>query len=125
MLSVINISKEYDKRKVLSNCSFEIGENTCVGVIGPNGAGKSTLLKMILGIISVTDGKILYFDNQELNNAIKQKIGFFLGIDFLPEEMTGKTFLKFIAAIYQSADREIESKILSLTNYFFEDNSFH
>lgn len=39
--------------------SVAIQAGTTVGLLGPNGSGKSTLLKLIGGIVSPTDGRIL------------------------------------------------------------------
>lgn len=42
-------------RKV--NCCVEQGET--VGLTGPNGAGKTTLLRLILGLLSPDEGRII------------------------------------------------------------------
>lgn len=39
--------------------SFEIQAGTTVGLLGPNGSGKSTLLKLIGGILSPSEGRIM------------------------------------------------------------------
>lgn len=40
------------------NLTLQAGEN--VAVIGPSGAGKTTLLKIMLGLLSPTEGEVLY-----------------------------------------------------------------
>jgi len=39
--------------------SFEIQAGTTVGLLGPNGSGKSTLLKLIGGILSPSEGRVM------------------------------------------------------------------
>jgi ABC-2 type transport system ATP-binding protein len=51
-------SRSYDKKRALSNVSFDIAEGEFVGIIGPNGAGKSTLIKIMTGILTPTSGQI-------------------------------------------------------------------
>lgn len=43
---------------VLEDVSFEINKNEFVAVTGESGAGKSTLIKLILGMITPTEGKL-------------------------------------------------------------------
>lgn len=55
-----NLSKNYGKKQVLHDISFEIPEQpTIVGLIGPNGVGKSTMLRLLAGVLIPTDGEIL------------------------------------------------------------------
>jgi ATP-binding cassette subfamily B protein RaxB len=44
---------------VVLNCSFRIAAGESVAVVGPSGGGKTTLVKLMLGLLSPTDGKIL------------------------------------------------------------------
>ena len=48
------------RRQVLEDVSFELYEGEIVGLVGESGSGKTTLSKMILGLISVTEGEIEY-----------------------------------------------------------------
>jgi ABC-type polysaccharide/polyol phosphate transport system ATPase subunit len=47
------------RRKVLDNVDLRIEPGEKVGLIGPNGAGKSTLLKVICGILTPQEGKLV------------------------------------------------------------------
>jgi ATP-binding cassette subfamily B protein RaxB len=44
---------------VLLNCSFRVEPGESVAIVGPSGGGKTTLLKILLGLLSATDGKVL------------------------------------------------------------------
>ena len=91
ILEVRNISKNFDKLKVLRDISFDVEQGQVVAVIGPSGSGKSTLLRCINqlekadgGEITVdgtqmfhTDserGKVIYAPKKELRD-IRLKIG--------------------------------------------------
>lgn len=56
ILSCNNISKSFDSKEVLNNCSFHIEDNEKAAIVGINGAGKSTLLKIITGELAADDG---------------------------------------------------------------------
>lgn len=79
MLSVQNISKSFNKSKVLDNVSFQIERGKIFGLLGPNGAGKTTTIKIILNIFNSDSGKI-FFDGKEINEQIKTRTG------YLPEK---------------------------------------
>ena len=58
MLEVLNISKSYNRKKVLNAVSFVLAPGTLTGIIGENGSGKSTLLKIIMGEICADQGTV-------------------------------------------------------------------
>tara|TARA_Y100000389_G_scaffold168335_1_gene173950 strand:- start:13760 stop:15466 length:1707 start_codon:yes stop_codon:yes gene_type:complete len=62
-----NLSFSYNnsKEKIFENCNFEINKNQKIGIYGDTGSGKSTLVKILLGMISPSDGRIT-IDDQEL-----------------------------------------------------------
>ncbi|NIM20036.1 MAG: ATP-binding cassette domain-containing protein [Candidatus Latescibacteria bacterium] len=62
-ISFENVSFSYDhpsdRKLVLKNVSFTIGEGETVAIIGPTGSGKTTLVSLILRLIEPTEGRIL------------------------------------------------------------------
>ncbi|MCL2878803.1 MAG: sugar ABC transporter ATP-binding protein [Treponema sp.] len=58
ILSIQNITKEFDGVKVLDAVSLDLRQGEIMGLIGENGAGKSTLIKIITGIYSPTKGSL-------------------------------------------------------------------
>lgn len=45
---------------VLRHASFKIAAGDCVAITGTSGAGKSTLMKLMLGLLSPTEGEVLF-----------------------------------------------------------------
>ncbi len=60
VVTLENISKSYDSKKVYENLDFEIARGQKICLVGPNGAGKSTLLKMLAQVITPDSGDIKY-----------------------------------------------------------------
>lgn len=58
LLSLNNISYHIGQQRLLSHINIDIAVNETVSLIGPNGAGKSTLVKLILGLITATEGQM-------------------------------------------------------------------
>jgi len=58
-MSVIEISeltKTFGEVLAVDHVSFTVEEGTVVGFLGPNGAGKTTTLRMLLGLITPSEG---------------------------------------------------------------------
>jgi len=55
-ISVSHLTKKYGDRKALSDANFEVPLGTGCGFVGPNGSGKTTTIRMLLGLITPTDG---------------------------------------------------------------------
>ena len=60
-LAVSNISKDYEGKGILRNCSYSFEEVGIYGLIGPNGGGKSTFLRICALLESPDQGTITYF----------------------------------------------------------------
>jgi branched-chain amino acid transport system ATP-binding protein len=60
LLTIEEISKQYDGVQALDRVSLKIEKATIKGLIGPNGAGKSTLFHLITGIERPNAGKIFF-----------------------------------------------------------------
>lgn len=67
MLKVTDLNVHYGAIHALQGVSFELNEGEIVSLIGANGAGKSTLLKTISGLLTATNGKVEYLDEDILS----------------------------------------------------------
>ncbi|MBE4909608.1 ABC transporter ATP-binding protein [Bacillus luteolus] len=71
MLTVRNLSKTIEGKKVLDDITFTIGKGSIVGLVGRNGVGKTTLLRTLVGILDPEQGEVLY---EEENIAVKPEV---------------------------------------------------
>ena len=84
MLKLENVSylvseKDNDK-DILKNINLDFLKGKIYVITGPNGSGKSTLVKLIMGILSPTEGKIVFNDKDITNLKINERAG--LGIAY-------------------------------------------
>lgn len=63
-----NVTKIYDTKKVIDNVSLTIQDKEFVVLVGASGCGKSTLLRMIAGLENITDGEI-YIGDKKVNDV--------------------------------------------------------
>lgn len=59
IISLRNVSKYFDDRKVIDNVSFDIYRGETFVIMGCSGSGKSTLLRTITGIIKPDEGEVI------------------------------------------------------------------
>jgi ABC-type sugar transport systems, ATPase components len=69
-----NIVKIYDGDVLaVDDVSLDINQGEFVTLVGPSGSGKSTLLRMIAGISTVTDGRILFDDRNVADDPPQER----------------------------------------------------
>lgn len=109
-LKISKIYKNFDKKSVLQDVSFNVRKNQIFGFVGLNGVGKTTLIKIILDLLDEDFGEIEIFStNKLLPNSRKN-------ICYLPEKfqpssnLKGIEFIKFTLEFYQQKIDESELK---------------
>ena len=86
---MIDVSKSYETKRILSNVNFSLHEYERVAIIGKNGGGKSTLMKIIHNSLPCDEGRRIvqknikigmldqtpYFrDNMSVKEAIEEQL---------------------------------------------------
>ena len=115
-MECINISKEYKKKKVLSDISFSLERGKIYGLIGRNGAGKTTLLSIMSAQNPVTSGRVL-IDGEEVweNTNALSKICFSRELQ-TTEAYKVKEYLDTAAIFYPHWDKEYAERLVSIFN---------
>lgn len=100
MLKLENISKNYGDFKVLTNINLQFNKGI-YALLAPNGAGKTTLIKILVTLVSPTEGTI-YFKGQtiaQLGEQYREQIG------YLPQQFgyykhySPVQYLRYLAAL--------------------------
>lgn len=77
MIQIENLTKIYNKEKVLDNLCMTVPEGSVYGLVGVNGAGKSTLMRLLCGILRADGGKVTVDGLEIYNNpSAKAKLAF-------------------------------------------------
>ncbi|MFO0866861.1 MAG: ATP-binding cassette domain-containing protein [Gemmataceae bacterium] len=66
LLSLQQVSHQFDGHRVLADVSLDIPRGQTIAVVGESGCGKTVLLKLIIALLTPTRGKVT-FDGHDLN----------------------------------------------------------
>ena len=84
VLTARHLSKTFQSRRVVRDVRVDIREGEVVGLLGPNGAGKTTSFHMIVGLVTVDDGRIELCGADITRLPIDARAA--LGLGYLPQE---------------------------------------
>ncbi len=74
-LELIGLSKQFGRKTVVDQLSFNVRAGEVFGLLGPNGAGKTTAIRMMVGLIRPTAGEVLIHGHsirRDFTAAIRQ-----------------------------------------------------
>ena len=116
MISIMNLVKSFDDKKVLDNLNIQIEDGSVFGLIGINGAGKSTLLRLISGVYSQDVG-VIEVDNECVfeNEKVKKDIVYVSDDPYFPISSTIKSLKVFYSSFY-NLDESLYQKYLNMFN---------
>jgi lipopolysaccharide export system ATP-binding protein len=60
LLECTGLVKQYPRKRAVDGVSFHVDTGEIVGLLGPNGAGKTTSFRMTCGLVTPTQGRVLF-----------------------------------------------------------------
>ena len=108
VLKINNVSKWFDRKKIIDDLSLEVFPGEVFGFLGPNGAGKTTTIKMIMGFLSIDSGEI-FLNGYNLKKDYETAMSYIGGIVENPEmykDLSGLTNLKMYARLQSNVSKE-------------------
>ena len=70
-MEIKNLNFSFGSKKILKNINLTIKKNNIIGIVGKSGSGKSTLANLIVGILKPENGKIIFDQKYELQEALR------------------------------------------------------
>lgn len=112
MLTLTHVAKNFGEKQVLRDVSFAVPEHTVFGFVGQNGAGKTTAMKLILGLLTISEGEIMV-DGTPVrygNTPTNRVVGYLPDVPEFYSYMTPSEYLRFCGEISGMDAKEIKSR---------------
>ena len=100
LIQLEGITKFYGDFKALDRVSLKIDAGV-TGLLGPNGAGKSTLIKVLLGLLTTSEGRgeVLGYDLARDSQEIRANVGYLPEDDCILPGLSGIESVQFSARL--------------------------
>ncbi len=117
-LELKNLTKKIKSKTIVDDLSFSVREGEIFGLLGPNGAGKTTTIRMIVGLISITDGDVLINGDNIRGNYEKamERVGAIVENPQLYDYMSGYKNLMQYARIMPGVTKERIDEVIELVD---------
>lgn len=109
LLSVHNLSKNYDSMQALEATNLTVYHGEIIALVGGNGAGKSTLLELLAGMTTPSSGTVTYSNETFYHPSkhVKHNIGFMPDDFQFQEPISVYEWLSFFATLRQASHDDI------------------
>jgi ABC-2 type transport system ATP-binding protein len=117
VLTLSNVTKRFGKKTAIYGVDLNLlpGERLCL--MGPNGAGKTTLMRMIVGMARPTEGSVLLFGGDPIEEpGVRRHLGYLSDKPYIYDKLTSREHLRLHAALYDLPAEEIANKGVVLLN---------
>ncbi len=122
------ISKNYGDNIGVKDLNLLIDDGEYVAILGPTGAGKTTTMYLIAGLVTPSEGKI-FFDDEDVTflPAEDREVGFVFEEYNLFPRMTVEDNILFgpvVKNLDLKTSRKIEKELMALLNIQGKENNF-
>lgn len=111
-----NLTRMFGDFTAVDHISFEVDQGEIFGFLGANGAGKTTAIRMLIGLLTPTEGEatVAGFDVYTEAESIKKQIGYMSQKFSLYEDLTVWENIRLYGGIYGLSGSEIRDKSAEL-----------
>ncbi|WP_372945652.1 sulfate/molybdate ABC transporter ATP-binding protein [Muriicola sp.] len=120
MLQVESLSFSYQTADVLEDMSFAVDKGEHVAVMGESGCGKSTLLKLIYGLLTPSQGKILW-NREEVRGPLYKLVPgesymkyLSQEFDLMPYTTVAENISEYLSVFYPEQLKERTEELLEM-----------
>jgi ABC-2 type transport system ATP-binding protein len=105
-----NLRKTYGETVAVDGISLNVTQGQIYGLLGPNGAGKTTTMRCLC-TLTTPDSGLIEVSGATDARAIRNRLGYVAQEVALDKVLTGRELLRFQAALYHIAPKQISDRI--------------
>jgi ABC-2 type transport system ATP-binding protein len=116
LVQIRDVKKRIGKKDIIKGLSFNVYSGEVFGFLGPNGAGKTTTIRMMMGLMSITEGEII-ISGKSITNDYSDAIQYVGGIVENPEMykfLTGYQNLIHFARMHKGITKQRIEEVIEL-----------
>lgn len=106
-----NLTKKYGNVLALDGVNITLESGKIVGLLGPNGSGKTTLIKILNGLLTPTEGRVL-IDGELPGTETKKIVAYLPDNVYLNTWMTVKQIIDYFKDFYADFREELAYQML-------------
>jgi osmoprotectant transport system ATP-binding protein len=118
MIELENVSKRYGNACAVRKVSLAVEAEETTVLIGPSGSGKSTLLRLMIGLVSPDEGRVVVGERQLQTDDLQQlrhRMGYVIQEGGLFPHLTGRANIALLARHLGWSDDRINTRLRELT----------
>lgn len=100
LLECKKLTKRFKTKEALKQIDLKLESGHITGILGPNGSGKTTLIKLINGLLTPTEGEIL-FCGEKIGVESKKHISYLPDQTYLNMDQKVKDTIEFFQDFYE------------------------
>jgi ABC-2 type transport system ATP-binding protein len=114
-----DLVKQFKSVTAIDHLSLQVKRGETYGLIGPDGAGKTTTIRVLLGLLTRTQGEssILGLDSMRDTYGIRENIGYIAQQFVLPADLTVMENMLFFAKIQGVEPDQQKKRIPELLSF--------
>lgn len=107
-VEIQGVSQRYGSMTVLHDLNLNLGEGEVLGLFGHNGAGKTTSMKLILGLLSPSEGQVKVLGRAPNDPQVRRQLGYLPeNVTFYPQ-LSGRETLRHFARLKGAAQSQVD-----------------
>ncbi|HML21609.1 MAG TPA: ABC transporter ATP-binding protein [Aggregatilinea sp.] len=116
VIDVQGLTRRFGSFTAVDHISFSIPRGQIFGFLGPNGSGKTTTIRMLLGLLSPSEGTALVLGHDVRRQAlsIRARMGYMSQKFTLYNDLTVEENLKFYGHGYGLHNRHLRERMASV-----------
>lgn len=111
ILECQGLTKKYNNFYALSNLDLTLERGQIVGLLGPNGSGKTTLIKLINGLLTPTEGRVM-INSLAPSIDTKKVVSYLPERSYLNDQMRVSEIVQYFIDFYEDFSAERAGKML-------------